>query len=46
MPETDWIIRGDKLVIKKEAQFNMIELYITTKILPLYHTRITIMLII
>ncbi len=31
MPETDWIIRGDKLVIKKEAQFNMIELYRTLK---------------
>jgi len=31
MPEQDWIIRGDKLVIKKEAQFNMIELYRTLR---------------
>lgn len=31
MPEHDWIIRGDKLVISKSAQFNMIDLYRTLK---------------
>jgi hypothetical protein len=31
MAETDWVIRGDKFVIQKKAQFSMIELYRTLK---------------